>query len=171
MNFWQLTVKPSADTVSELHTTSTFGPFELKCQRNCMRSAKPSTWSECMCVKKTALICAGGTLSCDRRIVVPRPESNCSFTAAQLLLSSPYRTRVPEPANPLYSGGPPIVPVSVTIIHGAALAIVGPKMADHIQAHATSTNAGLIIGASANAIQEHAQAECRFWSEADIPPI
>src|SRR5262245_20106191 len=41
-NFLQLMVNPNGDAASALQITSTFGPFELKCQRNCMISAKPS---------------------------------------------------------------------------------------------------------------------------------
>ena len=38
---------------------------------------------------------------CDRRCVVPRPVSNCSFTAPHLFSSVPTWTMVPAPAWPL----------------------------------------------------------------------
>src|SRR6476646_6609618 len=77
-----------------------------------------------MCVKNTAFSCSVPTPSCDSRIVVPRPASNCNFTAPQLLLSSPERTSVPAEANPVNGcWGPPAVPVKVTITHGAACAV------------------------------------------------
>src|SRR5262245_13236258 len=76
-----------------------------------------------MCVKKTALSCTGVTSSCERRMLVPRPASNCSFTAPQSLLSSPKRTNVPAPACPLKTAGPLCVPVNVTMRHGAACAV------------------------------------------------
>src|SRR5437763_7118465 len=60
---------------------------------------------------------------CDSRKLVPRPMSNCIFTAVQLLLSSPYRTSVPGPARPLKVGGPPPEPVNVTMRQGAASAL------------------------------------------------
>ena len=34
--------------------------------------------------EERALICAPGTFSCDSRIPVPRPASNCSLRALQL---------------------------------------------------------------------------------------
>jgi Transposase C of IS166 homeodomain len=64
--------------------------------------------------------CSGPTFSCDSRMVVPRPASNCNFTAPHSSASSPKRTSVPAPARPLKDCGPPCVPVSVTIKHGAA---------------------------------------------------
>ena len=42
---------------------------------------------------------------------------------------------------------PPIVPVSVTIMHGAEFAAVGPKLADNAHTQMTSSNVRLIIGA------------------------
>jgi len=36
----------------------------------------PSVWSVCICVKNTALSCAGVRPSCEIRMVVPRPASN-----------------------------------------------------------------------------------------------
>src|SRR5689334_9936154 len=61
--------------------------------------------------------------SWDSRMFVPRPASNCSLTALQLLSSSPYCTSVPGPANPLKVGGPPPEPVTVTTRHGAACTV------------------------------------------------
>jgi hypothetical protein len=75
-----------------------------------------------MCVKKTAFICAALTPVCASRMTVPRPASNCITTALQLLLSSPYRTSVPAPARSLKGAGVP-VPVSVTLMQGAACAV------------------------------------------------
>src|SRR3982750_2501333 len=87
-----------------------------------MMSAKPSVWSPCMCVKNNAFNCAGVTSICERRMLVPRPASNCGFPGPQLLLSSPTRTSVPAPACPLKTAGPLCVPVSVTMRQGAACA-------------------------------------------------
>src|SRR5262249_40390638 len=89
LNFLQLIVKPSVETTSELHTASIFGPVPKNIQRSVTRSANPSVWSVCMCVKKTAFNCSGDMPSSASRITVPRPVSNCNFTAEQLLLSSP----------------------------------------------------------------------------------
>src|SRR6476660_2433589 len=77
-----------------------------------------------MCVKKSAFSWGGDTLICDSRMFVPRPASNWSFIAPQWLLSSPKLTSVPAPAWPLKTLGPPWVPVSVTVRHGAASAAV-----------------------------------------------
>src|SRR5262249_28198642 len=89
VNFWQLIVKPSVETTSELQTASILGPLPKNIHRNVTRSAKPSVWSVCICVKNTAFNCSGVMPSSARRIVVPRPLSNCNFTAEQLLASSP----------------------------------------------------------------------------------
>src|SRR5262245_24988764 len=89
VNFWQLIVKPSVETTSELQITSILGPLPKNIHRNVTRSAKPSVWSVCICVKNTAFNCSGDMPSSARRIVVPRPLSNCNFTAEQLLASSP----------------------------------------------------------------------------------
>src|SRR5262249_13417145 len=88
-NLLQLIETPRGETASVLQTTSSFGPIALKDQRSWTMSAKPSVWSLCMCVKNTASSCSGPMPSCDNRIVVPRPASNCSFTAAHPLASSP----------------------------------------------------------------------------------
>jgi hypothetical protein len=39
--------------------------------------------------EEIAFSCPGGTPICDSRMFVPRPVSNCSFIAPQLLPSSP----------------------------------------------------------------------------------
>src|SRR5450432_4938190 len=114
----QLMVKPSADAASAVQTMSSLGPLEFQFQRACMISAKPSVWSECICVKKIASSCPTSTLTCESRNAVPRPASNCNDMVLQSLLSSPYRIRVPAPATPLRSTGPLIVPVSVTSRQG-----------------------------------------------------
>src|SRR5215471_11344860 len=45
-----------------------------------------------MWAKKTALSCAGKTRSCERRIVVPRPASNCSRTAVIAVITPTYES-------------------------------------------------------------------------------
>src|SRR5262245_64676138 len=71
VNFWQLMVNPSAETTSEVQTASIFGPTPKNIQRSVTRSANPSVWSVCMCVKKTAFNCSGDMLSSASRITVP----------------------------------------------------------------------------------------------------
>ena len=75
-------------------------------------------------------------------MLVPRPASNCIFTALQLLPSSPYCTSVPGPASPLKVGGPPIEPVNVTMRHGAACAV---DMAAHNHTPPTRTESTIFI--------------------------
>jgi hypothetical protein len=67
----QLIVKPSGDGASALQTTSSLGPAEFQFQRACMISAKPSVWSECMCVKKIASSCP-----------TPAPAANATTAVA-----------------------------------------------------------------------------------------
>jgi len=85
-------------------------------------------------------------LSCDSRMLVPRPASNCSFTAPQLLSSLPKLTSVPAPAWPLKTAGPLCVPVSVTVMHGAAWAAVTGAMNKRLQMPRTGTTNRFIIG-------------------------
>ena len=61
-------------------------------------------------------------MSCESRMLVPRPASTSSFTAPQSLLSSPKLINVPAPACPLKVAGPLCVPVKVMRRHGAASA-------------------------------------------------
>src|SRR5262245_50838793 len=56
-NRLQLTVKPSGLALSSLHTTSIFGPVGKTIQRCWSSSIRPSLWSLCRWVRKTALIC------------------------------------------------------------------------------------------------------------------
>ena len=63
-------------------------------------------------------------------------------------------------------------------MQGAAVAVIGPKMGDNIQADTTSTDARLIISAPTNAVSEHefchfvpamsAWCNVRFGSKADM---
>src|SRR4051812_2992282 len=97
-----------------------------------------------MWVKSSAFSCAGVTSSCERRMLVPRPASICSFTAPQSLLSSPKRTSVPAPACPLNTAGPLCVPVNVTMRQGAACAVDAPSGAAAIKAKAATANSILV---------------------------
>ena len=114
-------------------------------QRSCMRSAKPSTWSECICVKNTAVICAGGA-------ELRKPHGG-SAAGVELQLHRRAIVAVVTVADERAGPGetiefrwPPIVPVSVTIMHGAEFAAVGPKLADNAHTQMTSSNVRLIIG-------------------------